>query len=81
MKTSKQIRKGVIQKKVLLLLLAGVTLGLTRSPKRYFQIVKSIHKEWKEIDRRALTQAIRNLYASRLVKTKSNKDGTLTLVL
>jgi len=80
-KTVTITRKGAVQKKVLLLLLSGVALGLTHSPKRYFQVVRSIRKEWQEIDRGVLNQAIRSLYISCLVKTKSNKDGTLTLVL
>lgn len=74
-------RTGSIQKKILLLLLGGLTLGLTRSPKKYFQTVEAISREWREIDSRALNQSIRSLYISKLVKTKSNNNGTFTLVL
>jgi len=72
---------GTIQKKVLLLLTAGLALGLTHSPKQYFRILKSIPKEWHEINRQALWRAIRSLYKSKLVEEKYNKDGTVTLVL
>lgn len=74
-------RMGSVQKKILLLLLGGLALGLTRSPKKYFQTVKVISREWKEIDRRTLNQAIRSLYISKLVRTKGNRDGTFTLFL
>ncbi|MBU4224051.1 CRISPR-associated endonuclease Cas2 [Patescibacteria group bacterium] len=72
---------GEIQQKILLLLLGGLTLGLTRSPKTYFQILKSIGKEWKEIEARALKRAIKRLYESKLVAEKQNLDGTITIVL
>ncbi len=74
-------RVGHIQQKVLLLLLGGLTLSLTHSPKKYFKVLKSIGKEWKEIDRRSLNDAIEKLYQSQLVSSKDNRDGTLTLVL
>jgi len=72
---------GVNQQKILLLLFGGIALGLSGSPKRYFQILDSITKEWKEIDRRMLKRAIKKLYESKLIKEKENPDGTVTLVL
>ena len=72
---------GEIQKKILLLLMAGLALGLSGSPARSFKIIKEIGKEWKEIERQALRRAIRNLYQSKLIKEKENSDGTITMVL
>lgn len=81
-KHKKEIKRvGHLQKKVLLLLFGGLALGLTRSPKQYFRVLRGLSKEWKEIDRQALNQAIRKLYQSKLVSSKDNRDGTLTLVL
>ena len=77
----KNPKKGALQKKVLLLLFAGLALGLTRNPKQYFRIVREVAKEWKNIDRNSLNRAIQSLYKSKLVSTKDNRDGTLTLVL
>ncbi|MFH1200743.1 MAG: hypothetical protein V1484_00210 [bacterium] len=74
-------RIGNIKKKVLLLLLAGLALGLTRSPKKHFWILKQIPKEWKKENRQALQRAINSLYTSHLVQEKNHKDGTITLVL
>jgi len=85
MRTSAQSRqnpkRGATQKKVILLLLGGLTLGLTHNPKQYFKVVREIHKEWQKINRDSLNRAIRSLYESKLVETKDNHDGTLTLVL
>jgi DNA-binding transcriptional regulator PaaX len=74
-------RKGTIQKKILLLLLAGIALSGTRSPKRQLKIFKGVRDEWREINDKALKSAIRSLYTSKLVEEKSNKDGTVTFIL
>ena len=75
------MRIGAIQTKILLLLIGGFALGLTRSPRRYFHIAREIGKEWKDIDRRQLRESIRALYKSKLVKTEYHGDGSVTLVL
>ncbi|HBB44360.1 MAG: Transcriptional regulator, PaaX family [Parcubacteria group bacterium GW2011_GWA1_44_13] len=74
-------KKGALQKKILLLLSAGLALGLTRNPNQYFRVVQETGKEWEKIDRDSLNRAIRSLYESKLVSTKDNHDGTLTLVI
>ncbi len=73
--------KGEIQRRVLLLLLGGLALGLSGSPTRYFRILRAIGKEWRAIERDSLYRAIRSLYQSKLVACKDNDDGTTTLVL
>lgn len=72
---------GTAQQKILLLLLGGLALGLSGSPKRYFRILKTIGKEWREIERHALRRAIQKLYESKLVEAKAHKDGSTTLIL
>src|SRR3989338_7201683 len=74
-------RIGNMKKKVLLLLCAGLALGLTRSPKKHWWILKQIPKEWEKLNRQALERAINSLYTSRLIEEKNNRDGTTTLVL
>src|SRR3989344_6419215 len=74
-------RMGNLKKKVLLLLCAGLALGLTRSPKQHRWILKQIPKEWEKLNRQALERAINALYTSHLVQEKENRDGTTTLVL
>ena len=70
-----------VSKKVILLLWGGLALGLSGSPKTYFKILKAIGKEWKEIDKQALHRAIKNLYQSKIVDIKEDKEGNVTLIL
>ncbi|MDO8569723.1 MAG: CRISPR-associated endonuclease Cas2 [bacterium] len=74
-------RRGSTQEKILLLLLSGLTLGLSRSPRGYFKVLKATHKAWKEIDRRYLTSSIKALYQSKLIHQNDNRDGTVTFIL
>lgn len=75
------MRCGITTQKVLLLLFAGITLGLTRSPRQQFRILKNIRYEWKELDRKELNRSIRRIYESKLVHCISHKDGTIEMVL
>src|SRR3989338_4422921 len=77
----KRMRIGAVQKKILLLLMGGLALGLAGSPKRYFRIVREIGREWKEIDRRQIKESVRALYRSKLVKREYHGDGSVTIVL
>lgn len=72
---------GKTQKKILLLMLGGLALGLSGSPKRSFKIIDAMMKEWKDIDRQSLQRSINALYKEKLVSEKYNKDGTVTLNL
>lgn len=72
---------GEVQRKILLLLLGGLALGLSGSPKTYFQILKTIGRDWREINKQSLKRAIKNLYKSKLITEKQNPDGTITIVL
>ena len=74
-------RLGATQRKILLLLGAGLALGLTQSPKTHWWILKQIPREWRKINRQALERAINSLYSSHLVEEKHNKDGTTTFIL
>lgn len=72
---------GEIQKKILLLFMAGIALGLSGSPRRSFRIIRMAKREWKWINDQKLKRSISALYKSKLIKKKINNDGTLTLVL
>ena len=74
-------RVGVVQKKVLLLLLAGLSLSCARSLGEQWRILKKMRGEWNDIGKQAIEQAINSLYESRLLESRKNMDGTATLVL
>lgn len=70
-----------LSQKVLLLLVGGLSLSLTHSPKRYFKIIKDMGKAWHEIKRKQLSDSIRSLYKSKLIDAKENKDGSIKMFL
>ncbi len=72
---------GETQKKILLLLMGGLALGLSGSPARSFKILEKIGEEWQEIEKRGLKRAIRSLYQSKLIREKENPDETITMIL
>ncbi len=72
---------GITQKKICLLLLGGLALSLSCSPRASFKILKGITKEWKEIDKQNLKRAIKSLYDSKLIEEKQNRDGSVSIIL
>lgn len=69
------------KQKVLLLLLAGVSLGLSKSPKNYFKIIDVVSKDWKKIKRDRLYRIVKEFYQERLIDYKENNDGTVNVIL
>lgn len=75
-------RIGPTQKRILLLLQTGLLLGLSRSPKAYFKILRGASKEWKDIGDDALKKAIKRLYQSKMIDMKYNKKkDAVTIIL
>lgn len=72
---------GATTQKVLLLIGSGLAIGLSASPSRYFKIIKAAGKEWKDIEKRSLHRAIKNIYKSKMVDCRSDKDGMFVLTL
>ena len=72
---------GPTQKKILLLLLGGMALSCTRSPKMQWKIIKGVHENWKDLSRQSAERAVAGLYESKLLKAMENADGTTTLIL
>lgn len=75
------VRVGKTQQKILLLLWSGLAIGLSGSPKTTWRVIRAVHKEWKEIDRKALNQSIGTLYDSGLVTVRTDNDGSKILTL
>jgi len=74
-------RLGATSQKVILLLLAGISLGLSNSPRGQWRILKSLSKEWKRINRQELYRSIRRLYESKLVDCREHRNGSISMVL
>ena len=80
-KGKKIIRFGSVQRKALLLIMGGIGLSLSVTPKQYFRVINEVGKEWENINKRALEKAITSLYESKLIKERENPDGSLTMFL
>src|SRR3989338_6307397 len=76
----KERRMGLKKKRILLLLLGGLTIGLSGSPRTTWRILGAMKKEWEELGRQSAERSLNSLYASKLVGVEE-KDGKLTLIL
>ena len=74
-------RFGENQKKIMLVLLGGVALGLSNSPNKYFDTFRKIQKDWKDIDRRSFNASVRKLSREKLIQEKRLPNGSFKLVL
>jgi len=72
---------GPTQRKILLLLEAGFALMLSQSPKTSFRVISAAARQWSNINKRSLRDSVRKLYESKLITTKDNPDGSVTMVL
>lgn len=70
-----------IKEKILIMVLGGLTLGLTRSVKKYFEILGEMSDELKGVDKFNLKRSVKNLYRLGLLKEVENEDGTISPVL
>lgn len=72
---------GVIQQKILVLLLGGVTLSLSGARGHSSRVFKAIYKEWHRIDQQNFNRSLRSLCEQKLLKETRHPDGTITLRL
>jgi phenylacetic acid degradation operon negative regulatory protein len=72
---------GTVQRKILLVLLGGVALGLSPSPNQYFKTLRKLRKEWGKIDQRNFNRSVRRLASEKFVEEKILSDGSFKLVL
>jgi DNA-binding transcriptional regulator PaaX len=72
---------GKTQQKILLLLGSGIALGMTRSSKQYFKVIRDTRKEWLKINQFNFNRSIHSLAKEKLVEEKTLADGSFKLVL
>lgn len=72
---------GPVQKKILLLLYAGVVLALARTPKQSNRILCGLCDEWQNINRSSLRRALNSLESTGMIARKNANDDTMTLTL
>jgi len=69
------------QKKILILLFRGLEFGYSYTFQKQWKVLKNLAKDWKRINEEELKKEIRNLYKSKSIKKKKNKDGSITIIL
>ena len=73
--------RSLIKRKILFTLVAGVSLGLHRSPQQYFKIIGDIPKEWRKMKKRYLKDCIREFYNDKLIDFKEDSKGVCRIIL
>ena len=74
--------RSELKQKIILLLASGVALGLTRSPRNYFKILKGVAAEWKEIEKRRLhTRLLKSSIKTDWLTLRKKKTVLLKLSL
>lgn len=65
----------------MLVLLGGLALGFSSSPRQYFKTFRKLREEWRKIDQRNFNRSIRRLADEKLIEEKMLPDGSFRLVL
>lgn len=65
----------------MIILLGGVTLGMSNNPKQYQKVFRVIKKEWKKADRYSLNRSIESLSREKLIEERTDSRGNVKLVL
>ncbi len=73
--------RGNTKEKILLLLAAGAALLLARTPKNYFKVLDTAHREFIKINRRRLLRLVHEFYNERLVDFREDAKGIVTVKL
>ena len=69
------------KQKILLVLFKSLELGCSYTFKKQAWVLKSFSREWKKINKNKLRDEIRQLYQSRMIRKRENKDGSITITL
>lgn len=69
------------KQKILLLLLTGIALGFSYSPRTQLKLLRGFSKTWQKINQQKLRREIRALYQSKLVDLTEETDGSFTMIL
>ncbi len=81
---------GPIQKKILILLVGWIAVGLSQSPRRQWQIIGEMRREWHRVSRegkakavstQSLNRSIRKLYESKLIDIRQESGGVWKMTL
>mgnify|MGYP001591918059 FL=1 len=75
------MKLGPIQKKILLLLAGGLSLGLAYTPRQRYRTIRQIGEEWQKISNDSLRESINGLYRNKMIDLKEMPDGSQKMIL
>ena len=75
------MKLGPIQKKILLLLAGGLSLGLDYTPRQRYRTISQIGEEWQKISNDSLRESINGLYRNKMIDLKEMPDGSQKMIL
>ena len=70
-----------VKRKILLLLQAGIALGISSSPRTQRRVFKVVKREWENIDRQYLYRTIKEFKEDRLVDYHDDENGNTHIVI
>lgn len=77
----RRIILGRTEEKILLILLTGIGLSLTRSSRQYYRLLSGSAREWQKISRQSLPRSVKLLENKKLVKLVRRSDGVFVTSL
>lgn len=66
--------RGNAKKKILLLLLGGIALGLTTSPRAQRRVFRAISREWKEINNKNLHRHVKDFEKHKMIRYVNDSE-------
>lgn len=72
---------GPVQKKILLVLIGGATLGFSGSPRQYFRTLSLMRDEWKNINKYSFRRSFQRLSQEKLIEERKMLNGSFKLTL
>ena len=79
MKKSVRLPKNIWVRRFLLILMAGISLSLSRSPRQHIRILKSIPKEWGKFEKSHIYRLSDSLKKKGYVDHRNLKDGEVRI--
>lgn len=73
--------KSPMKRKILLMLGAGVALGLANNPRSQRYVFKTLKRDWRNINKQYLYKIVREFKEERLVNYIEKKNGNVEIVL
>lgn len=75
------MRIGSIQKKILILMVGGLSLGLSYSPRQRYRVLRQISDEWRKVGDDSLRKSINELYSNKMIDLIEMPDGSQKMIL